>query len=43
MVTESEAGDATARLSSARMGDALGNDAADVVVGACRLAGPAPA
>jgi len=43
MVTESAAGDATVRLSSTRMGDAVGNEAADVVVGACRLAGLAPA
>jgi hypothetical protein len=43
MVTESAAGDATARLSSMRMGDAVGNGAADVVVGASGLAGLAPA
>jgi hypothetical protein len=41
MVTES-AGDATVRLSSTRMGDAAGNEAADVVVGASGLAGPCP-
>jgi hypothetical protein len=42
MVTESAAGDATARLLSTRMRDAVGNEVADVVAGASGLAGPCP-